>query len=75
MSDFEVNVQNHQEPSTDPHIKDSAPDLSQHQEMFQDTHPDDETTGAILRYSLAHLQKSPNSHLNIGFHHSREALL
>ncbi|GJN15264.1 hypothetical protein PR202_gb02160 [Eleusine coracana subsp. coracana] len=48
-SDFEVNVQNHQEPSTNTHIKDSSPNISQHQETFQGTHPDDESIGSILR--------------------------
>jgi hypothetical protein len=65
MSDFEENVQNHQEASTSTHIKDSAPNMSQHQEMFQDAHPDDETAGSILRYHHAHSQKPLSNHLNI----------
>ncbi|XP_062181662.1 uncharacterized protein LOC133885912 [Phragmites australis] len=48
-SDFEASVQNHQESPDNTNIKDCSPSISQHQETLQDTYPDDEDIGSMLR--------------------------
>ncbi|CAD6271153.1 unnamed protein product [Miscanthus lutarioriparius] len=48
-SDFEGNVQNHQESSDNTNTKDCSPTISQHEKTLLDTYPDDETIGSIFR--------------------------